>query len=271
MEMPARFVWRLFHPAPQNSSSANQVNFKASDWEVREVRDNAYIRVLLRQTLKPDSNCVDIGAHAGDFLDRFLEFAPHGKHLAFEPIPAMADNLKIKYPSLEVHCCALSDATGETTFQFVPEMPAWSGLRAQPYPGETQPQQIPVKIQRLDDIIPAELPVSFIKIDVEGAELEVLRGASEVLQNNKPIVLFECGKIHHLHYATTPKKVYDFLDSVGMGVHLLDQEGPLSLQTFEEVYERSFASGYDRNAHGNYLAVPKIQTRNQPTNKYGKS
>lgn len=256
LEKPARFLWRLANPSSRASTAATPVNFKASDWEVREVRDNAYIRVLLRQTLKWDSNCVDIGSHAGDFLDRFLEFAPHGKHLAFEPISSMAEALKVKYSNVAVHCCALSDSTGETTFQFVPEMPAWSGLRAQPYPGETRPQQIPVKIQRLDDIIPAEFPVAFIKIDVEGAELEVLRGACQTLRNKKPVVLFECGKIHHMHYATTPQKVYEFLDSVGMGVHLLDQEGPLSLERFEEVYESSFASGYDRNAHGNYLAIP---------------
>lgn len=227
-----------------------------TEWDLRDVRDNAYVRALLRSTLKRDSTCIDIGAHSGFFLRQFLEFAPNGQHWAFEPIPALADELRRKFSTVEVHGCALSDQDGQTTFQYVPELPGWSGLRPQSYPRATHPQSIPVTIRRLDGLIPEDVAITFVKIDVEGAELEVLRGAEAVLRRCKPVVFFECAKIHHSHYATTPQDVHEFLTRCGMGVFLMDQTGPLTVEEFAEVYEASHRSGYDRTAWGNYLAMP---------------
>ena len=48
--------------------------------------------------LKPDSNCVDIGANEGDMLRQMTTIAPAGIHHAFEPIPTLAAKLKIEYP-----------------------------------------------------------------------------------------------------------------------------------------------------------------------------
>jgi FkbM family methyltransferase len=245
LERPARRFYKLLAGRPP-----------ISEWDLREARDNAYIRALLRGTLKRTSNCIDVGAHSGVFLHQFLEFAPEGRHWAFEPIPAMADELRRKFSTVEVHSCALSDQDGHTTFQYVPERPAWSGLRPQPYPRATHPQSIPVTIKRLDSLIPDDSAIGFVKIDVEGAELEVLRGAEAVFRRCRPVVLFECGKIHHTHYATTPQDVHAFLTRCGMGVFLMDQTGPLAVEEFAAIYEASHRSGYDRTAWGNYLAMP---------------
>jgi FkbM family methyltransferase len=226
------------------------------EWQLRDARDNACIRTLFQRVLKRDSNCVDVGAHSGFFLRQFLEFAPAGRHWAIEPIPMLAAQLTREFPNVQVCKCALSDHEGQATFQYVPELPGWSGLRPQPYPVTTHPQSIPVELRRLDQLIPADTPIAFIKIDVEGAELEVLRGAAGILRQQKPLVLFECGKIHHTSYSTTAKDVHEWLASCGLGVFLLDQAGPLKVETFTEIYEASHRSGYDRTAHGNYLAMP---------------
>jgi Methyltransferase FkbM domain len=109
-----------------------------------------------------------------------------------------------------------------------------------------------VELKRLDDLLPAET-IAFIKVDVEGAELEVLRGAQGILARCKPIVYFECGKFHHTHYKTTPKQVFDLFASCGMGVFLVDQT-PLSEEQFTAAYEASHQSGYDRTAWEDYLA-----------------
>jgi FkbM family methyltransferase len=227
-----------------------------TEWDLRSARDDAYTRSLLRSTLKHDSICIDVGAHSGVYLRQFLEFAPDGKHWAFEPIPALAEQLRQNFPKLEVHDVALSDEDGEASFQYVPELPGWSGLRPQPYPVPTNPQSIPVRVRRLDGLVPADAVITFIKIDVEGAELQVLRGAKALLTRCRPIVLFECGKVHHTFYATTPEQVHQFLAECGLGVFLMDQTGPLTAQKFAQIYETSYQSGYDRNAWGNYLAIP---------------
>jgi hypothetical protein len=120
----------------------------------------------------------------------------------------------------------------------------------------THPQSIPVTIRRLDGLIPEGVAVTFVKIDVEGAELQVLSGAEAVLSRCKLVVFFECAKIHHANYATTPQDVHEFLTRCGMGVFLMDQTGPLTVEEFAAIYEASHRSGYDRTAWGNYLAMP---------------
>lgn len=228
-----------------------------TEWDLREARDNACLRALLPSILEEQSNCIDVGAHKGSFLRLFLEFAPGGRHYAFEPIPSLAIKLRQAFPGIEVYNCALSNGDGQATFHYLPELPAWSGLRPQPYPSKVNPRMIQVTLRPLDSVMPADMTVAFIKIDVEGAELEVLQGAQELLRRCQPVVYFECGKIHHAQYQTTPEQVFDLFASCGMGVFLLDQT-PLSQKEFVGVYEASYNSGYDRTAWGNYLAMPLV-------------
>jgi FkbM family methyltransferase len=64
------------------------------------------------------------------------------------------------------------------------------------------------EIVRLDDVIDDR--ISFLKIDVEGAELFVLRGAERILTESRPVVLFEAGD--HTHsYGYAQQDVFDFL------------------------------------------------------------
>jgi len=160
--------------------------------------------------------------------------------------------LREQFPVVEVHQCALSDQEGSVDFHYIPELPGWSGLQPQPYPKQVSLQKISVRSRRLDDIIPSDMPIAFIKIDVEGAELNVLRGATGLLRRCRPIVYFDCGKIHHAHYETTPQQVFDLFASCRMGVFLLDRT-PLSAEEFTVFYETTTRRNYGRTA---FLAMP---------------
>jgi len=146
----------------------------------RNQQYDAAAQRIYNRVITSGSNCIDIGCHKGEILDQFLKLAPQGTHYAFEPIPVMFQKLVERYrhlPNVHLYDCALSDHTGSATFQFVSNAPAYSGLRERRYDIST-PQIIPidVKLNRLDDLIPEGIPVSLIKIDVEGAEYEVLTG-----------------------------------------------------------------------------------------------
>ena len=65
-------------------------------------------------------------------------------------------------------------------------------------------------------------PVEFIKIDVEGAEFEVLQGAWKVLQANKPLVLFECGLGGADVYGTTPDDIFDLFASCDLSISTIE-------------------------------------------------
>ncbi len=75
-----------------------------------------------------------------------------------------------------------------------------------------------------------------IKIDVEGAEREVLEGAIETIVRYKPTVVFEHGKGAAPHYATGPRDVYALLCAqAGLRIFDLDGQGPFDLAEFERI------------------------------------
>jgi len=71
-------------------------------------------------------------------------------------------------------------------------------------------------------VIPADAHIGFIKIDVNGAESMVLRGALELLRRDRPAVLLECTQGGLDDYGVAPNDVFDFLvGPAGYKVQLL--------------------------------------------------
>jgi FkbM family methyltransferase len=213
--------------------------------------DNKATQALLRSVLTRDSNCIDVGAHTGHFLKSVVKLAPTGEHIAFEPLPDMAEELRGRFPAVEVHEVALSDRSGTAEFQHVVSNPGYSGFRRRSYvrPDESI-ETIQVEVRPLDDIVPVGRRVDFMKVDVEGAELEVLRGARRILSSNKPYVVFEHGQGGAPHYGTTPEDVFDLLvGECGLAIHPL-RSGP--------AYDREgFRAAYDDGQHWNFVACSR--------------
>ena len=226
-----------------------------SEWGLRHQRDKRHTDVLLLRVLRGNSNCLDIGAHKGSFLRVFCELAPEGTHYAFEPLPELAGQLGAAFPRVRVVNCALSNRTGTATFYHVPQREAWSGLQQQKYPDNARPVEIQVELKRVDDVVERDLRIDFIKIDVEGAELEVLQGAESTIKRCRPMVLFEHAKIHNENYRTTPDMIYDLLvGACGMEICDLALSRVFTKEAFLAIYESSFASNYDRHAETNFVA-----------------
>lgn len=154
------------------------------------------------------------GAHKGEFLDYFAKQAPQGKHLAFEPIPQFYTDLKRFWENrVVVYPFALSDTSGRSEFQWVKNAPAYSGLKRRKYAvSNPEIETIDVEMKRLDDFQKPERPIRFIKIDVEGAEFLVLKGANEVLKKDRPFVLFEFGLGASDFYQNNPKELFQFFE-----------------------------------------------------------
>lgn len=206
---------------------------------------------VMKKVLKPDSNTVDVGGHEGDILKEILQFAPNGQHYCFEPIPSFCSGLHRDFPNVNVHEIALSDHSGETTFQHVVSNPAYSGIKRRTYLGEEQVQTITVKTAPLDEIIPESVQISFIKIDVEGGEMGVIKGAERVIKTGKPVIVFEHGKGAADHYGTQPGDLFDLLTAYGLKVSLMKKwlSNGSSLSRNEFVNEFETGSNYYFIAH----------------------
>lgn len=199
---------------------------------------------VMKKVLKPDSNCLDIGCHKGEVLEHMLHFAPNGKHVGFEPLPDFFEKLESHFPqNCQFFNMALSDKKGEVTFHHVVSNPAYSGIKKRSYAREDEEvQKITVATDRLDDVLkPIGQKVDFIKIDVEGAELQVLKGATETLKEHKPIVVFEHGLGAADHYNTTPEEVFELLTSCNLRLDtmknwLTDKSTGLSKEDFSSLF-----------------------------------
>lgn len=171
---------------------------------------------LIRRTLTVGSNTVDAGAHRGTFLRHMIDMAPEGRHYAFEPIPELAADLRRRFSSATVQEIALSDTNGEATFRFMPDRPGESSLyeRADREEGH-RVTTITVPVRTLDSVLPSDERIDFMKIDVEDAEVPLLRGAARTLSHSRPVVVVEC------HVNRLPDLIAIF-ESVEMEVFLME-------------------------------------------------
>jgi len=205
----------------------------------REARDRHAMTVLLAATLARDAHTIDVGAHSGAVLREIVRIAPSGTHIAYEPLPEMATWLQSEFPSATVRNAALSDENGEASFVHVDSAPEFSGLRERSYHGldEVRKHEITVRTERLDDVHPDGFAPQFIKIDVEGAELLVLRGARETIRRFRPAIVFEHGAGAADRYGAGPGDVYDLLvGELDMRIFDLDGAGPYTRRQFEDVF-----------------------------------
>lgn len=214
-------------------------------------------RAVIRKVCKDDSVCIDVGCFKGDILTAMIEAAPAARHKGFEPVPQQYTFLKEQFSQqADIFPFALGDENKKTTFHHVVSNPTYSGLRQRQYKGEETISEIEVDVRKLDDVISGDTPITLIKIDVEGGEHDVLRGATAILKKWHPYIIFEHGIGGADKYGVKPGDVYDLL--VGslsykvclMGDFLKDTNTPsLTRSSFEEQFWKAL------NCY--FIAIPK--------------
>ncbi|MEJ6388543.1 FkbM family methyltransferase [Gymnodinialimonas sp. 2307UL20-7] len=152
---------------------------------------------LIRQHLPSGGTFLDIGANVGNHSLFAGLFCGAGRIIPFEPNP-------LAYRLLVLNL-VMNDLHGRTTFDYVgfgasdvdAEGFAMSERRKNLGAARMMPGQGGIATLRPDDFLSNETP-DFIKIDVEGMEMEVLRGLSKTIKRMRPVLLVEVdrGNIH---------------------------------------------------------------------------
>ena len=166
--------------------------------------------------LHPGGTFLDIGANLGYYsLLASEKLGPSGKIMAFEPNPIifrrLKENIQInKISMIEAFNFALSDSEGEA-FLFTPEVGSHglSSIKDQVCGKSTKHC---IKTKRLDDILPNDIgKIDCIKMDVEGAELPVLRGAERIIKAFKPNMVLEINREAQSKFGYSPLDLVEFL------------------------------------------------------------
>jgi FkbM family methyltransferase len=116
-------------------------------------------------------------------------------------------------PRLRVEAVALSDKAGEAHLRIAVNGPGRSTIESANHMGEAGAiETATVPVRRLDEYADQLGEVGFIKIDVEGHEEAVLRGARAILLKDRPAVLVE---IEERHNAGSVQRVMRYLKDIG--------------------------------------------------------
>ena len=162
------------------------------------VRFDAIQIDLLRRGIRPGDTVLDVGAHHGQYGILMAAFAgPTGTVVCFEPDPYarsglgrnVALNPDLRPPRVEA--LALSDAEGEATlFSRGGNSQSSLARSAVEFGAAHEAEAVTVPTERLDGYIARTglATPSWVKIDAEGAEIRILRGASDLLEGPTHII-----------------------------------------------------------------------------------
>ena len=167
---------------------------------------------------------IDVGANNGDLTQWFLD---HGRIVyAFEPVPVMVSKLNIRFAGEEnvrIYPFGLSD--DNHTIKDCSVLSAWTlakeGTGGFEKAAVDQPP-FDLVLRRLDDVTDIHgWPFSLIKIDVDGYELRVLRGAERIIQENRPAIMLELG-CYLRAIGDTPRQLIRWILDHGYKVRSMD-------------------------------------------------
>lgn len=198
---------------------------------------------VFRRFLSPGDVAVDVGANLGHHtvsMARLVEST--GKVYAFEPQRRI---YRLLCANLAVNRCdhaeavelALGDRDGTAMMVASsydnPNHP-WNvgGLAAFPVDAEaTHDSKVPggavVGVRRLDDVLPSEIRVAFIKSDAQGFDYYVISGAKKLLERWQPTILAEISPEGSANAGTNYFAIYELL--LGLGYQLRD---PATLEVY---------------------------------------
>ncbi|MDP3196647.1 FkbM family methyltransferase [Tabrizicola sp.] len=185
-------------------------------------------RRVLNALIQPGMGVADVGANVGLLtLSCAVATGPSGKVFAFEPEAGPRAQLEktLKLNGLrwvEVFDQAAGALTEERMFHISPVI-GHSSLYALPQE-DGDGRDVTVQVSRLDDIIGPDQRLDVVKIDVEGAELDVLSGMDRLLSENPDLaIVAEYGPSHLARIGLTPKSWFDAFKKAGFQAYAIEE------------------------------------------------
>lgn len=182
-------------------------------------------------------NVIDIGTNIGWVALNFARISETGSVIGFEPDPynyavAKANSDRNALTNLNVLPYGLGETSSQVMLEVrTPDNRGGNRIAPQGISGSS-----PVQIKRLDDVdeISSLFSIDLMKLDVEGYELKVLRGATNTIKKHKPILFVEVDDNNLIDQGDSAKELILFLEASGYEsiVHAETNEKITSLKNF---------------------------------------
>lgn len=224
----------------------------------RERRWDPHVEVCVRAMLRPGQTAIDVGANIGYFTAVLAQCVGPGGHVwSFEPVPETYELLTLckslnSFAQVTPMKVALGAADGSTAITYDRRHSGIATMHPEQVAGDVRR----VELRSLDTLISTgevARPPDLIKVDVEGHELDVLRGARNTIRTATPTIVFELNERTARVAGWTLAELAELLRSLAdYSFSLIDDEGTHRIDPFAFRLERNDAL----DPHVDILAQP---------------
>ena len=182
----------------------------------------------------------DVGANVGEWTESVLSACPAAKIFAFEPAPELAARIAI--PGVRVIRCAVSDTIGTLKFYVKEGLAGTNSLS----PGDTGGTEIEVESTTICEFARQHQidHIRLLKIDVEGFDLSVLRGALPMIENGQiDVIQFEYNALW-IHTRSLLRDVFELVGGLPYRLGKVTPQGVLLYSHWHFELERYFEGNY---------------------------
>ncbi len=190
---------------------------------------------FFKNICRPGITCIDVGAHIG-LYSVFMQKLSGGQVYSFEPAPSSilvlekTISLNMAENKIEIISAAVSDKTGSALLR-MDSHPASVSNSLVTYNRTVDLLSYEVKMVCLDDFITEKkLSIDFIKIDAEGVELSVLKGAVNTLSKQRPAMTLAMHPTAIAAQNENNEMIWDFLETLNYSIEF--DSNPVSKKDF---------------------------------------
>lgn len=196
--------------------------------------------------IKPDDIVIEAGANLGSETILIARQLKGGHLYSFEPNPYTFDRLKVNVninglKNVDVYDDALGEKDGTIHFHIYPKNFCNPGMSSK-YMATKETRKIDVNQLTLDTFVKTHhVPrVNFIKMDIQGAEMDLILGAHDTISKYKPTIFAEAFDLFN-----DTQQLYGKLKEYGYNVYFIDDHSIQLMATPAEIKEGNWLARYE--------------------------